>query len=77
MTAALLATVAGLVFKFWLGRTASAFFLVALGSSLMLSIYALILLVVFGKWEFYRDILQELLPRKFLPFRQRIVKEKP
>ncbi len=76
LIAALLATVAGLMLKFWLLGTASAFFLVALGACLMLSVYALILLVIFKKWEFYRDILRELLPGKFLSVRRRTVEKK-
>ena len=48
---------------------------VSLGVCLMLSIYALVLLVVFGKWEFYRDVLQELLPRNFL-FRRGVANDK-
>jgi O-antigen/teichoic acid export membrane protein len=69
LIATLLASVAGLMLKFWLQGAMSEFFLLALGAFLMLSVYAVILLVVFGKWEFYRDVLQELLPRRILPSR--------
>lgn len=65
LIAALLATGAGLMLKFSLEGTMTAFFLVTLGTCLMFSIYSLMLLVVFGKWEFYRNVLQELLPRRF------------
>jgi len=73
--AAGLAAVAGLILKLWLTGMINRVFLLALGVCLMLSIYALVLLVVFGRWEFYRDVLQELLPRNFL-FRRRVANDK-
>jgi PST family polysaccharide transporter len=70
LLAAFAASFAGALLKLSLRGAINEFVLMLIGASVMLSLYAFILLVVFGKWEFYRGVLEELLPRNFL-FRKR------
>lgn len=59
-----LAAAAGLTAKLLFARSVAEWIVAVGGCSLMLLAYALILLFVLGKWNFYRDIVSELIPRR-------------
>ncbi len=64
LVASAVAVVAGIVLKLSLRGGHGELVILVLGTLLMSSTYAFILLVVFKKWEFYRGVLQELIPAK-------------
>jgi O-antigen/teichoic acid export membrane protein len=59
-----LTAAAGLTAKLLFARSVAEWMVAVGGCSLMLAAYALILLFVLGKWNFYRDIVTELIPRR-------------
>jgi O-antigen/teichoic acid export membrane protein len=64
LVASAVAIVVGIVLKLGLRAGHGELVIVLLGTLLMSSTYAFILLVVFKKWAFYRGVLLELIPAK-------------
>ena len=62
-----LAAVAGFAAKMLLTGLVGKWLVAGIGCSLMLLVYALILLFVLGQWNFYHDIVMHLTPRRKPP----------